>query len=271
MENNKEIMMEQKEVRESNRKADKKAIVPFLLIVAASTFCGALVGFFSNKIGALDTQTIGANVLYYLVVATPYIFCVLFVINVYFGIIKLNYIKKDYRLALANMDEDALMEYQDQVEIELNIPISVSSVSMLMDLFFIAVLIVGNTGEISSVFVFASLFLFICNMVVIVVSQQLCVNFEKELNPEKQGSIYDMKFQDKWTGSFDEAEMEVVYKACYAAYKMNSKVYIGLWLFFILTAAVLHTGILPIAIVMILWAVQTITYLVKVIELSKRN
>ena len=38
-------------------------------------------------------------------------------------------------------------------------------------------------------------------MVVTVIAQNRIVNFTKEINPEKKGSVYDLKFQKTWIAS----------------------------------------------------------------------
>ena len=53
----------------------------------------------------------------------------------------------------------------------------------------------------------------------------------KELNPEKKGSVYDVKFVDKWEDSCDEAEKILIYKCAYKTYNKMSGLYIGLWIF----------------------------------------
>ena len=47
------------------------------------------------------------------------------------------------------------------------------------------------------------------------VLQQKIVDLERRINPEKRGSVYDMKFQKTWMDSCDEAERAQIGQACY--------------------------------------------------------
>ena len=48
--------------------------------------------------------------------------------------------------------------------------------------------------------------------------QKRIVNQEKVMNPEKKGSVYDLKFRKKWMETMDEAELKQVGVAAYEAF-----------------------------------------------------
>lgn len=100
-----------------------------------------------------------------------------------------------------------------------------------------------------TIFVFVSFYL-----------QHKMVNFLKEMNPEKRGSLYDKKFQDKWFESCDEAEKMQIGLASYHAYRAVNILCTGLTAVLILTGMVFEIGILPLFIVGAIWMTQIIVY-----------
>lgn len=106
-------------------------------------------------------------------------------------------------------------------------------------------------------------------MALFVFLQQKAVDFSKTLNPEKHGSIYDVRFQKKWMDSCDEAEQAQVYKASFHAMNAISSAYLILWI--VLTAASFSFdyGLLPSAIVLLLWVIQQIAYFIACLKSGK--
>lgn len=101
---------------------------------------------------------------------------------------------------------------------------------------------------------------FIANTIFITASQQKIVNFEKEMNPEKNGSIYDSKFAEKWLESCDEAERHQIYKAAYTSYKATSYACIGAWLVSLMGMILLDTGLFPVILVCAIWLASGLSY-----------
>ena len=99
--------------------------------------------------------------------------------------------------------------------------------------------------------------------------QKKVINFEREINPILKGSIYDAKFSKKWIDSCDEALKLGIYKSAYKAYKSVNFTCILLWLFCIIGSTFWDFGIAPIAIVTIIWLVQSTTYYIETIRVSK--
>ncbi|MGL6219074.1 MAG: DUF3169 family protein [Lacrimispora sphenoides] len=60
---------------------------------------------------------------------------------------------------------------------------------------------------------------FIAAVICTIVTQQKIINFEKEINPEKRGSVFNQKFSKKWEKSCDEAERLSIYKSTYTSYR----------------------------------------------------
>jgi hypothetical protein len=103
----------------------------------------------------------------------------------------------------------------------------------------------------------------------VVILQQRIVNFEKEINPEKKGSVFDIKFAKKWIDSCDEAERLNTYQAAYKSYQV---VYITCTILLMLSIfgmMIWDIGYLPSALITIIWLVQTSSYCLESIRLSK--
>ncbi len=88
------------------------------------------------------------------------------------------------------------------------------------------------------------------------------------MNPEKRGSVYDMKFQKKWMDSCDEAERRQIGQACYAAYRVTGNLCIGLWLALMILGFVYDIGILPLFSVMLIWGVMQVSYVLASMKLE---
>lgn len=99
--------------------------------------------------------------------------------------------------------------------------------------------------------------------------QKRAVDFTKELNPEKKGSIYDQKFKKKWLESCDEAEKFQIYKASYKSYSATNSTCIVLWMFSTMGMFVWDFGFLPMTMVIIIWASANLAYGRECIHLSK--
>ena len=101
--------------------------------------------------------------------------------------------------------------------------------------------------------------------------QARVVNLYKEMNPEKQGSVYDMKFREKWMDSCDEMEKQMIYQCGYKAYQVTSNMCVVLWTVFTCLAMFLKISLWPVGIVSLFWLVLTGTYLAEGRRLEKQR
>ena len=95
------------------------------------------------------------------------------------------------------------------------------------------------------------------------------MDLTKEINPEKRGSVYDMKFQERWLESCDEAERRQIGQASYKAYTTLNKFCPYCWIVLFLGNMVFHYGFLPSSVVLLVWAVLTVSYTREAIRLSR--
>ena len=115
------------------------------------------------------------------------------------------------------------------------------------------------------------LVVFLAVIALAILLQQKTVDLTKKMNPEKRGSVYDMKFQERWWESCDEAERRQIGQASYKAYVTVSKFCPYCWGVLLLGNMVFHYGILPSAVVLVVWAVLTVSYTREAIRLGHRG
>lgn len=99
--------------------------------------------------------------------------------------------------------------------------------------------------------------------------QQKAVNLSKEINPEKIGSVYDVKFQDKWLANCDEAERFTVYKCSFKTFKTMQITGLILWIICLISQMTFGTGAFATIMVTIYLLIQTSVYSVQGIYFAK--
>ena len=111
--------------------------------------------------------------------------------------------------------------------------------------------------------------LFLVSIILIVLLQQKAVDLTRRMNPEKQGSVYDTKFQKKWMDSCDEAEKAQMGQAAYQAFRVATVTCLVLWVVLTVLNFSFDIGLLPVLMVLILFGVLQVTYCLTCIKLSR--
>ena len=161
-------------------------------------------------------------------------------------------------------DEDTI----DGAEEKLSWALLMSAGALLCDLFFFSVAVVYAAGPMVMI---AFIVEFFVGVGVATVLQQKVVDLTKKINPEKRGSVYDMKFQKKWLDSCDESERRQIGQACYKAYLAATKVCLWLWVALLIFHYAFDTGLLPAVPVLMVFGVLQITYTLESIRLSRKG
>lgn len=260
--------MNKEEVREI-KKEDKKALGKFTIIMILAMIAGVFFGGFSNAMRETIAEGIATGIMDVLTLISPYINLVLTTI---FLITVVVLYKKSRRIFTAWDGESE--EDINRIETNLSYALWITSANIIVTYFFFAVGFATVSGEDLDTDIFfirsgCNLLGLIYSMVVTLRSQQKVVNLEKEINPEKRGSIFDTKFAQKWEESCDEAEKLTIYKSAYKSYRVANMTCIGLWLFCVLGNLVWDFGLMPVAIVSLIWLVQTSSYCMESIRLAK--
>ena len=244
---------------------NRRALPKYILTIVIAAFFGALAGFGAGIVGTGNlSKGVKTAVNAALTAAAPWGIPVTSVVFLGLG----------WRLyanarRLYNTWDGEAEEPVDTAEETLSWALLMSAIALLWDFFFLSVLVICGAG--SSLERLGGVTLFLVSVAVIVVLQQKVVDLTRRINPEKQGSVYDLKFQKKWMDSCDEAERAQIGQACYRAYMVGTKVCIFLWVALLILNFVFDFGLLPIAAVLAVWGAMQTVYALECIRLSKRT
>lgn len=102
-------------------------------------------------------------------------------------------------------------------------------------------------------------------------TQQRVVDLTRRINPEKQGSVYDFKFQKKWLASCDEAERQRIGQAAYSSFLVTSRTSMIVWIAMVLVNLYLPIGPLPVLAALVPWGVGQISYLAACLKMERSH
>lgn len=251
------------------KKANRKALPKFILIIIISAIVGGGIGFFSAEYG-LDAlsggiktagEAFGLRVAPWLMLATA-IAVLLISLPLYQGAKKL--------LAAWDGEDEEISDAADQ---KLSIVIWTTGTALIISYFLIAASYSGGFAmleqETSVVPLAASIAAFIGIMIEAVIFQQKCVDAVKKINPEKTASVYDMKFQKKWMDSCDEAEKLMIAKCAFKAYGATNTACSILAIALAVCALIFGIGFLPSLVVCVIWIVNQSVYYRETMKYSK--
>lgn len=252
-----------------NQKQDKNALKALLPVLLLAAVFGSVLGVCS--VWFIDgTENIGQIMSELLGMYAP---AILLVINTVFAVI-FAVVLFQCRGRYARWDGEN-EEEMDGIEQCLSAGIIGTSVNMILSFFLFGAGIhgvfrndMGNEDALSDMLLVLAGFIY--SMIITIVFQSKMINLEKEMNPEKQGSVYDMKFQKVWLESCDEAERQTIYQSAYKAYQTTNKACLILWLVCVLGMMWWDFGMMPLFVVSALWMILMVSYSMESMRLSKR-
>lgn len=248
---------------------DQKALPKFLLILAGSIILGVAIGTFSSN---CDTAALsaglqafgvffGENIAPWLMLALATLMPVIFVAV---------YRSAKKQLSLWNSEDETLFNAIDH-KLSALIWLSNAAFILSFSLFaatFAAVSALHKHRE--TVFsIHIAIAAFIAIMIEMLMIQQRCVDATKKMSPEKNVSIYDVKFQKKWMDCCDEAEKAVIGKCTLKAHRATSNVCMVLACVFFLCEFLFEIGFLPCFAVCLVWFIHTTVYCREAAKYSK--
>lgn len=244
---------------------NKKAMPKFFVIVAASLVFGALLGaalVFLKGDWILHTEQAIASLLN---TAAPYLLLLCVFLS---GSLQYILFRKSKRMYVQWQEEDE--ETLSVIERQLSIAIQVNSIFCILSFLFVSIPMC-HADAFDVVPFFISLGAFLLNLIVMLIGNQKLVDFTKQLHPEKQGSVYDIKFPKVWYESCDEAERAIIGQSAFAAYKSTNMTCVILWLVLICANMLFDFGLIPITVVAVIWIVNSLSYFLKSQSLEKKN
>lgn len=251
------------------KQANQKALPKFLLILLASAVVGGVIGFFAAMYG-LDEITVNlkdAGLLFGMYVA-PWLLVAMAVIlpiictPIYRGAKKL--------LAAWDGEDEGISEAAEK---KLSIVLWITSMGSILSFFLIAAAYSGGIesfdSDESTILFFVSVAAFLALTVEAIVFQQKSVDATRKTNPEKEGSVFDVKFQKKWMDSCDEAEKIIIGKCAYKAFTATNGICAALAIVLAICALIFDIGFLPSLAVCLIWLVNQSVYCREAIRVSK--
>lgn len=156
-------------------------------------------------------------------------------------------------------EDEALAE---GIETTLSYVLLFTALATVVDFFFLSAVFLCDAVMVTTV-------LFLVSIVLIVLLQQKAVDLTRRMNPEKQGSVYDVKFQKKWMDSCDEAERAQIGQAAYQAFRVATGTCLVLWVVLTVLNFSFDIGLLPVLMVLIIYGVLQVTYCLTTIKLTR--
>lgn len=251
------------------RKANRKALPKFILIMVISLLVGGSIGFCAAKYG-LDSlagglKSAGAFFGTYL---AP---CLMLMIAVVMPVVCV-LIYRSAKELLSSWDGEN-EEISDTIDQKLSIVIWVTSTALILSYFLIASLYSSGfeafENEHHLVLFLIGMIAFFAIMVEAVIIQQKCVDAAKKTNPEKTVSVYDPRFHKKWMDSCDEAEKMMIGKCAFQAYAATNAVCTVLSVVLALSALIFGIGFLPSLAVCLVWIVNQSVYCREALKYAK--
>lgn len=251
------------------KKANRKALPKFMLIMVISLLAGGSIGFCAAKYG-LNTLAggmksagafFGTYISHWLMLMTAIIVPVVCAP-----------IYRSAKKLLSSWDGEN-GEISDVIDKKLSIIIWITSAALIISYFLIAASYSGGfetfENENSNVSFFAGIAGFLAIMIEAVIIQQKCIDAARKTNPEKTASVYDTKFLKKWMDSCDEAEKLMIGKCASKAYAATNAVCSFLSIMLAICALIFGIGFLPSLVVCVIWIVNQSVYCKEMLKYSK--
>lgn len=251
--------------RKKETSENRRALPKFALTMLASLLAGGVLGFVVGVTRGfgVDTAAFARGLSEVIRAVTPWGIPATSVLTMGAAFVL-------YRVAAGRFsawDGGDVDETSETIEGLLDWVLLLSSVQLLIDLFFMAA--VGVYIEERGALWIVAAFLVSCGCVIF--AQQKAVDLERRMNPEKHGSVYDSKFQKKWWDSCDESERQQIGQACYHSYQVTSRVCLGAWLVLTVLGMVFEMNLLPVSVLLAVWGVMQVSYALECMRLSRKK
>lgn len=245
---------------------NRKALPKFSLVMVLSGLLGGVIGMLIVSAEGNWTKTVADALHHGLAAAAPWLLVAVDLVSS-LGVFLLHRKAKVKWSAMVDPEDEDMLE---QVDHTLELALLLNNICSIASYFLLAVTMICLT-DMGLEMAVVSLAAFVFALISMIVGQQKLVDFTKKLYPEKRGSVYDMKFAKTWYSTCDEAERAQIGQAAYTAYKTTTITCVVVWMVLVLGAMLFEIGILPVAVVSVIWLVSTVSYSLKSMELGKRK
>lgn len=259
--------MKQTNEQDRIQKENRSKLPVFVLLVALGGVLGVCTGIFANWLAVIvspaelayaSTQALGIATPFLALCCLPFLMAALWQLQ-----------KSQTLFERWNGDDEQLPE---QIEQRLNwamLWISTTQFLVFLSMGFCFSLLPLDAIRSSVALIilfFAIVVLFLC-----IGLQRRVVDLTRRMNPEKQGSVYDVKFRKKWYDSCDEAERRRIGEASYTAYITISYTSLFLWVAMAVLNVFIPVGPLPVLTALVPWGIGQVTYLLHCIRAQAKS
>ena len=230
--------------------------------LAAAIF-GGVMGFAAGWLGHDDlSETLADALANGLITGAPWAMLATSVVSL--AVILVLY--RGARRLFAGWDGES-EEVMDRAGEKLNWALLLTTAQIVLDMFFFSAAIMGR-----SMAALWAVLGFIVSVFLLIFAQQKVVDLTRRMNPEEQGSVYDVRFKKKWFDSCDEAEQKQIGQAAYRTFNVMNTACPVIWMLLIFAGFAFDCSILlPSFVVCLLWLVMDVTYCLECIRLEKRR
>lgn len=259
-----------------NKKSDAKIYMIFIGVMVVLYYAGYLVGSGIAKLqrggNYEETMEMLKNKI---VTVAPFLYAVFAIVALIVVLVLYLSCRKMEERLKKNPDDDDLW---DKLEEKLNTPMIIANTMSIIDAFFIGCLFYivefydfAKNGGIQAVIVVIDIFLVILVLAAGILIPKGIVDIEKRLNPEKEGNVFDFRFDEVWLASCDEAQKMIAYKAAYHALKNTNVACSILWVLAATGIFLFKSGVFPLFCVCIIWLISNVSYMGMGAKLEKRR
>ena len=251
------------------KQANQKALPKFILMMIISMFVGGFLGYFIMRQGINELSGSIKNLgsVFSMYVAS----WIMVIIAILIPVLCVPIYNKAKKMLEIWDGEDELI--YDEIDNKLSMILWITTTAYIFSFFLIAAsysigLAIFDNNKMFFNFIM-SIVSFSIIMIEGIIIQQKCIDNIKKMNPEKRGSVYDMKFQKKWIDSCDEAEKIIIGKCAYKSCLVTNQICTILALLLAIGALVFDIGFLPSFVVCIIWLVNQSIYYKEALHYSK--
>jgi hypothetical protein len=249
-------------IEDNIRRDNRKALKPFLLICLGAAIFGALLGVAIAVLGNEDIP-IRDTLQHLLALVCPWLTVAVTLVCLP---ITLHYYNGGKRLFAGWDGEDE--EVIDRADHQLSLALVASNVHMVLLFLFAGVAMILLLWQ-ANQYTLLTLGAFILGIVTVTLCQQKIVDLIRRMNPEKQGSVYQVDFHKKWYASCDEAEQKKIGQSAYKSFSIMNLAFPIAWLAALLVGFIISGDVFPVILVSVLWLVGSISYQREAIRLEQ--
>jgi len=246
-------------VKERIEQEDKKSIGKFILVLLCCVIVGFIGGFCSGYLTDPDTgivqlfEKIGEKILE----IAPYVYLAYGVIMAIIIIVR---VQRDKKIARKWDGEDE--DYIEDAERKLSIDLSIVEMSNIISMLLGAIAVYQSIDR-GIIHVAIAMGTMLAYAFFSVEMEKTLVNLEKELNPEKRGSVLSSDFQKEWQASCDEAEILEAGKAALKAFGVMQVAAIVMIVIFTVWGMTEPIGLYAVVGIVIVWGSSALAYFIQ--------